>query len=537
MIRYKDISRSPYKSVKQIFTFLPFYLFTLLLGGCIENDLPYPRIEQKILAIACEGESKEAYIDSIGFQVDVYLEETADIENVKFTEFKISEGGEADPDLLEGTYNLTNPLWVSITRYQQYNWEIIAHQEIERYFQVEGEVGQSIVDPVAHRVIVHVPENTDLANLTLQRVKLGPEGITTMNPDLQPGPIDLVHPLRVEVTCHGRTEVWTIYAEITETIVATSSVDAWSQVIWAYGDGPADVANGFQYKKTGDADWIDVPEDNITRNQGAFSCFIPHLEPLTEYTVRTVSGENIGNEMKVTTQGTADIPDGDFEQWFQNDRKMWCPWSQDGERFWDTGNGGSITLGQNLTIPTDYTPTGTGQAAECNTRFVGIGPIGKLGSGSIFTGEYIRTDGTNGVLGFGRPWTLRPTKLKGYYQYKAADINYESAEYKYLEGRPDSCHIYVALTDWTAPFEIRTNPKNRSLFDKNASYIIAYGELIYSGTMDSYKPFEIELEYRSTDRVPSYVQITCTASKYGDYFTGGAGSTLWVDQFSFDYDY
>lgn len=515
-----------------------FYLLSFIsLSSCIHNDLPYPRIEQKITAIAAEGQSREAYIDSVTYEVNIYLEETTDIENVKFTEFQVSEGGEADPNLLEGTWNLTNPLWVTITRFQQYNWEIKAHQEITRYFQVEGEIGESVVDPVAHRVIVHVPEGTDLADLTLQRVKLGPEGITTISPELKPGKIDLSYPIRVEVTAWGRTDIWTIYAEFTETIVSTTSVDAWSQVIWAYGNGPADVKNGFQYKKATDSEWIDVPMANVVQTQGAFSCFIPHLEPLTEYSVRAVSGENQGNEMKATTQGTRDIPNGDFENWFMNEKKMWCPWAQDGSRFWDTGNGGSITLGQNLTVPTDHTPTGTGRAAECNTRFVGIAGIGKLGSGSIFTGEYVRTDGTNGVLAFGQPWTLRPTKLRGYYQYKTAEINYASAEFQQLKGRPDSCHIYVALTDWTAPLEIRTNPRNRALFDKNASYVIAYGELIYSGTMDDYKPFEIELTYRSTSRVPTYMQITCSASKYGDYFTGGSGATLWVDQFSFDWDY
>ena len=56
-------------------------------------------------------------------------------------------------------------------------------------------------------------------------------------------------------------------------------------------------------------------------------------------------------------------------------------------------------------------------------------------------------------------------------------------------------------------------------------------------TVSAYKDFEIELDYRSTSRVPKYLLIVCSASKYGDYFTGGAGSTMWVDDFSFEYDY
>lgn len=163
--------------------------------------------------------------------------------------------------------------------------------------------------------------------------------------------------------------------------------------------------------------------------------------------------------------------------------------------------------------------------------------IGKLAAGSIYTGSFKKIDGTNGILDFGRPFNVRPTRLKGYYQYKTSDIDYVSSELSNLKGRPDSCHIYIALTDWAAPYEIRTNPKNQQLFNKDASYIIAYGEMIYSGTMDDYESFEIELEYRDKFKTPSYIQITCAASKYGDFFTGGSGAVLYVDEFSLDYDY
>ena len=52
----------------------------------------------------------------------------------------------------------------------------------------------------------------------------------------------------------------------------------------------------------------------------------------------------------------------------------------------------------------------------------------------------------------------------------------------------------------------------------------------------SYKDFTIELDYRDMTRTPKYIVITACASKYGDYFTGGVGSTLWVDEFEFVYD-
>lgn len=518
------------------------YLVSLLiiipvLHGCIHNDLPFPKITQTITSLAVEGQSRDAYIDSLGLRATVYLEETTDIMNVRFSEFTVSPGGESDVNLLEGTYDLQNPLFISITRFQTYIWEINAIQNIERFFSIEGQVGESVIDPSACRVIVYIPENMDLTNLHIERIKLGPEGITTIEPNLSSGVIDLTHPLRIEVTYHDRTQYWTIYAETVEQLVGTDNVEPWSQVIWAYGSCPSDMLGGFQYKKSGDKEWIDLESKYVTQTEGSFSGYIPHLEPLTEYVVRAIAGDEIGNEVTVTTDYTEDLPDASFEQWWLKNNKIWCPWDEGGIPYWDTGNTGAATLGQSNVVPTDHTVSGTGRAAELNTKFIGISVLGKLGAGSIYTGSFKKVDGTNGILDFGRPFTLRPTKLKGYYQYNAVDIDYANADYSYLKGRPDSCHIYIALTDWTAPYEIRTNPNNRQLFNKDADYIIAYGELIYSGHMDNYQSFEIELEYKDYFTKPSYIQITCAASKYGDFFTGGNGSVLYVDEFSLDYDY
>lgn len=509
-----------------------------IITGCIHNDLPYPKITQTITEIEAVGQSRAPYIDSLGLKVTIYLEETTDIENVKFSKFSVSTGGEADLNLTEGTYNLTKPLFVEITRYQTYIWEINAVQNIERYFTVAGQVGESVVDPAACRVIVYLPENANLNETIIEEIKLGPEGITSYIPALYNGAkIDLTHPLRVEVIAHGRSEYWTIYAETVEQTVGTNNAEAWSKVIWAYGSCEADKKGSFQYKKSDSEEWLDIDPSWLTQNGGALSCYIPHLEPLTSYDVRAITEEEIGNILTVTTEGTMDLPDGSFDQWWLKDGKVWCPWDEGGTPYWDTGNTGAATLGQSNVVPTDHTVTGRGQAAELNTKFVGLFGIGKLGAGSIYTGSFRKVDGTNGILDFGRPFNYRPTKLRGYYQYKTKDIDYTNSEWEDLKGRPDTCHIYIALTDWTAPYEIRTNPNNRNLFNKDADYVIAYGELLYSGVMDDYQPFEIELEYRDYFTSPTYIQITCAASKYGDYFTGANGATLYVDEFSLNYDF
>lgn len=508
----------------------------IALASCIKNDLPYPRIPQLILGLGVADELKPALIDSVNYTATVYLPETIDIRNVSFSEFRISEGATADPDLLEGSFDMSSPLIVTLSLYQDYPWIVSAEQEIERYLDIEGQIGETVIDAVGRRILVRVPETADLEKLNLTSIKLGPAGLTTLSPDIVPGPIDLSRPLLIKVTCWDRTEDWTIYVEKTELIVQTTSVDAWSQVIWAYGSGPADVKNSFQYREAASNEWIDVDIADVSQTQGAFSVCIHGLKPLTDYVVRTVSGDNYGNEVSVTTQATEVLPDGSFDQWWLNGR-IWCPWNQDGERFWDTGNTGAATLGQSNVVPSDDTPAGiSGQSAKLETKFVGIAGIGKLAAGSIYTGSFKKVDGTNGILDFGRPWTLRPTRLRGYMKYKTAPINYASADYKYLMDRPDSCHIYIAMTDWPQPYEIRTNPNNRQLFNPQSPEVIAYGELIVGHDTD-WQEFEIRLNYRSTSRVPRYMQITCAASKYGDFFTGGAGACLYVDDFSLLYDY
>lgn len=516
----------------------------LMAGGCIHNDLPYPRLPQNILAIKAAGESSPARIDTADYTVKIFLDEETDIQAVTFTEFKYSPDASSNKNLLEGTWDLSTPMTVELTLYQSYQWMISAEQNIERYFTVAGQIGETVIDAVGRRIIVNMPANADLSKVEVTSIKLGPKNITTLTPATPVGTyIDLNSPYRVDVSAWGRTEDWTIYAQRTEQAVTTTAADPWSMVVWAYGEGPADADNYFEYTETGSSAWIRVPESDTTHKDGAFSCCIKHLKPLTTYTVRACSDSNKGNEITVTTQGTQTLPDGDFENWWLNG-KIWCPWSEgasewpEGSRFWDTGNTGAATLGESNVQPSDYVPAGlSGQSAQLKTEFKGLFGIGKLAAGSIYSGNYKKTDGTNGILDFGRPWTMRPTKLKGYYQYTNGDIDYANKEMEYLKGRPDTCSIYIAMTDWTAPYEIRTNPNNRQLFDKNASYVIGYGELQRGSSMESYEEFEIELKYRSTSAIPTYIMITCASSKYGDFFTGSTSSVLYVDQLSLDYDY
>lgn len=359
----------------------------LLMAGCIKNDLPYPRIQQNILSIAAEGESSAATISQDDLLVVLHLDETVNPRRVRFTDFTYTEGAECSKNLLEGTYDLTQPLQVTLSLYQNYTWTISAEQTIERYLTVAGQIGETAIDVPGKRVVLYVPATTDLHKVTINSIKLGPRGLTTLSPDIKAGDvIDASSPVRIKVSYFDVEETWTLYVDTTDALVTTTQADAWVNVLWVYGNAPENADNGFQYRPASSAEWITVPKSSIVFNGGSFSACIPHLSPLTEYVVRAYSDENMGNEIEVRTSAGLDLPNAGFENWWLNG-KVWCPWAEGAEPWWDTGNKGAATLGQSNVTPSEYTPSGTGLSAKLETKFVGIAGIGKLAAGSIYAGH------------------------------------------------------------------------------------------------------------------------------------------------------
>ena len=506
-----------------------------LAAGCIKNDIPYPRIQPNFVTFNVEGQDRGTLIDSASRSVTVYLPEQVDIRNVVVEDYSITPGSHLVDYSFDDHIDLSEPLRVGLELYQVYTWTITANQGIERYFTVAGQVGPSIIDVPGRRVIAYVAKNANLAQVTVETVKLGPIG-STMQPDLAGRTVDFTKPVEVTVEAYGRESIWTLFVQNSEVDVETVRADAWTNVAWVYGRGEAGKDNGIEYRLQGDEQWTRVAQSDLTVTGGDFYARIIHLTPLTTYETRAYSGDIYGQTLTFTTGNAIQVPNSSLDEWWLNG-KVWCPWAENGEPYWDTGNKGAATLGQSNSVPTDDTSSGSGYAAMLETKFIGIGILGKLGSGSLFVGSYVRTDGTNGVLSFGRPFTERPTKLRGYLKYKSAEINYANSELSYMKGQPDTCIVWMALIDSPEPFEIRTNPNNRQLFDPDGDYVVAYGRFQSGESIPNYIPFEFDLDYKSTSRVPKYLLITASASKYGDYFTGGAGSVLYLDDLEIMYDY
>lgn len=516
-------------------------LSVCLLAACIQNDLPYPTVKLYITGMTVEGQVGSAVISNEERKVTLELEETVNPHQVKVQTLEMTEGGTATigPDSI---VDLTKPLQVTLSLYQDYVWTIEANQTIARTFTVTGQVGQAKFYPDVREASVNIPREKGLGMIEVTDLKLGPEGSTqngvTGVPALQWEKKGGFATAKVQVKYSDFIdEEWTLYVNLSDITVGVNSVDAWTNVAWVHGFGHDGADNGCEYKKEGDTDWTRVDASELTHDGGNFTARIIHLQANTTYVCRPYSGEEYGAEMSFTTGEAATIPNMGFEDWHQ-DGKVICPWKEGDNRWWDTGNWGSAgMLGEkyNITTPVEDIYSGsTGVfAAKLNSRSI----AGILAAGNLFIGEFKERDNTNGILGFGREFSARPTKLKGHFKYTVATIDNADDAHKDLMGKPDTCIVWIALGDWNEPVEIRTNPKNSKYFDKNDPNIIAYGEMNCGETVSAYKDFEIELDYRSTSRVPKYLLIVCSASKYGDYFTGGAGSTMWVDDFSFEYDY
>lgn len=514
-----------------------FIVSCVILSSCLKNNIPYPRIQPNFTSFVADGLKQAASIDTLNCMITLRLDENTDIHNVNITNYTISpEDAYILGDDIKGNMDLSSSQTVTLRLYQDYTWTISAIQEIERYFTIANQVGASIIDAPAQRIVAYVPSGTDLTSIFVNSIKLGGSE-ATMFPNISNEYVDFSSPVEIAVTQHNRTEIWTIFIQTTESTVMLNRVDAWTQVAWLYGAAEVGKDNGFEYRRSDSNEWVKLPTDWVSHDGGSFIGRLIHLDPNTDYVARAFSDEVYSAEVPFTTGSIVELPNTSFDDWHQSG-KVWNPWASDGISFWDTGNKGATTLGQSNSVPSEDIPEGlTGKSAKLETKFVGIASVGKLAAGNMFSGVYYKTDGTNGILKFGREFDQKPTKLTGYFKYHCELISHSSSEMSHLKNRPDTMSIYIALTDWNEPYEIRTNPNNRQLFDSNAPEVIAYGQMLLGESVDNYTKFEISLDYRDTQRKPRYIVVVASASKYGDFFTGGDGSILYIDDFKLEYDY
>lgn len=525
-------------------------------AGCIENNIPYPVVELEILGV--EGKGFTASVDRINRRVVLTLDETTDISRVEIDKAYFTENARTSTELT-GVQDLRRPIEVTLSLYQDYVWTITAEQEIERYFTVEGQIGQTVFDLENRIATAYVGTSVDTNDVRIRSLKLGPRDITTIDPPIEE--LTSFDPVRfVNVSYHDFTERWMLYVMPTDETVRLTAADAWSRVIWLYGSGASGSDMGFKYRREGDAEWTAVPDVTVT--DGTFSACL-RAEAETTYEVKAFCGDDESAVQSVTTQEVRQVPNSGFEQWTTL-KDIVYPFADTNDRFWGTGNPGASVAGATLTTgDTDTRPGSEGKfSARLESKFANVMGIGKFAAGNIFVGNYVRNAGTNGILTFGRPFVLRPTALRGWLKYTCGEvdrINRLPAGVSLAAGDNDNGSIYIALGTWT-PEEYglcssaETDPVRRqcgtaesplcvdtrdesTFFDTKGKDVVAYGELILTKSQTEWKEFVIELNYVRTDVVPTHMFIVCSASRYGDYFTGSTKSVMQVDDFELLYDY
>lgn len=539
-------------------------LTTGILTSCaIENDIPYPIIEASIESMTVEGQRgadqntfTAATINKSARTVTLYVNDGVDLSRLQILSLKTTTGAELvvdDPNVCEDyskfptsgfasldsiplssntRVNFSQPVTFTLRTYQDYQWKVTVNQIIQRDIDVEN-MRSYVIDADTRTVIIYVDPTTDLTNLTVKKLNLGGEyGRVTPDPTLQK---DYSKPSTFNVSCSWEeySYEWTVYVYPDSNESGSGSAEAFAMTTRATVTG--NVQSGktptVEYRKESETSWSTVPPANVSTSGNTFSATLTGLSASTTYKYRISVDGSAGSEQTFTTAAATPLENGAMEEWSQ-DGKQWNPWAAGNDAFWGTGNPGAAAFIGNLTTPTDESVKG--QAALLETK----NAIIKLGAGNIFTGDFA-LDGLNGLLHFGRPFSAFPTSLRLNYKYTSATIDMigdNVGDLASLKGQPDMFQVYIALSDKSEPYEIRNDPINRQLFDPEDDGIIAYGEYTSSETVSTYKQLEIPLEYRATNRTPKYIIVVASSSKYGDYYIGGVGSKLWLDEMELVYE-
>ena len=306
--------------------------------------------------------------------------------------------------------------------------------------------------------------------------------------------------------------------------------------VWYTVDRPSSLK--VQYRKTNSATWLDA-SSYVTYNEATktIKAEVWSLDAGSSYVFRTVTDTDITKEqngevslpvISFSTIGTPTVPNLNFDSWYK-DGSAWMPNSSSSNHVWDSANPGTAGLG---VVPT--TPEESDVVSGKAVRMESSTAMGQFAAGNIYIGKFGKVSGVGAEIDWGYGFNGKPIALKGYYKYNPQTINKTQAPYQSMSGQTDICSIEIYLVNWSAMFHINTSKKQ--FLPKDDPSIIAYGSLFSNVNDSAYKEFTIPIQYRRTNETPTYIVISCAASRYADYFTGGVGSLLKVDEFSLVYD-
>lgn len=552
-------------------------LLLLTVVSCaIENDIPYPIVEGRIKSFSVEGQraaegnqNPEAIIDNKARTVTLYVNDSVDISRLKITqlvcnpanatllvdgslcddETKFPSTGFASLDSIPVSSNtrvdFTKPVAFTLHTYQDYVWTVTVKQIIDREILVDGMVDY-VIDENSQTVLIWVEKDRDLSNLQVTQLALGGK-----YGSVYPDPTSLTDYSSMltfyvrysweDETSGTKWKVSVFHSEEESSIPTTGelSVNAWSK--HAYVSIEETSAEGWtaEYSIKGKDSWTSV---STSMNGGLCEATLKGLSPNMTYTCRMKDKEgNVQATSDFTTESAIALSNGGFEDWYRSDSGIWYAATQAevtvDSYLWDSSNSGSGAFGFNPTIESLDVKHGGNSSAKLETQYAVI----KLAAASLYYGRFNELVGTKGAkIDFGQPITSRPTTLHGWFQYDPKVIDYVGENQPsgtVKKGDVDICSIYIALSKKI--YTIDNTDISTFIQYATDDNIIAYGELPIGQCVDTggqWKEFSIDLKYKTLERPNKmYLIIVVSSSKYGDYFTGAKGSTMYLDDFELIY--
>lgn len=352
-----------------------------------------------------------------------------------------------------------------------------------------------------------------------------------------------------------REVTWNLVAS-NATVVTTEAIpyEIWASKATLHGKvtGTLAATPKFQYRvKSSGASWTTVDADLA---ESTFSKEITGLTPGTIYEYQAMDGTQASSVTReFTTEAAFQPENAGFE--FISGSKPTLIYGDKQQMWWDTGNHGSSTPnGPDVTVADKTVKHSGNQSVLLSSKVAGVpGLFTKFAAGNLFVGDYLRTDGTDGVLGWGRPCYSRPTALRVWVRYEPGTVNQGSGK-KITKGETDKGIIYIAVGDWSGqedkgqkwPFIVKTKDASSLFSAQKGTYsgdgIIGYGEKTFDEAYndgENLKELIINLDYDNFggyQRKPTSIIIVASSSKFGDYFEGSDTSKMWLDDMELIYE-
>lgn len=216
---------------------------------------------------------------------------------------------------------------------------------------------------------------------------------------------------------------------------------------------------------------------------------------------------------------------------------------------WASGNPGYDLSGMALDetqYPTVQHPIGySGKCVKLTTLSTGnFGkPIGMpIAAGNLFIGSF---DTQNAVLAplqathFGFPFTKRPSKITGWFKYKAGEV-FTDKSGNIVTGKKDKGDIYAVLYEApSSDFSLDGNlfPNNGTGIDEHIVLLARISEQEMTETSEWTK-FDLYFKPQNGKTINTEdlkngkykLAVVFSSSVMGAYFQGAVGSELWIDE-------